>query len=449
VPAAVPRVPESLAEGEQVPEVPILALREFGVAFGKHVVLAGIRLDVPSRGAFVLLGPAGAGKSTLLRMLAGLNEAQPAFRTWGAADYAGAPLGEGPRPALVMQKARLLLDSVFENLVSALPVRHDLSRAQLRDLAVRLLEDARFGELAGRLDEEVIGLRLDEQRRLAILRTAAAGPALLCVDEPTADLDEAGARAVLDLLSRQAQRRSVLMVTHHQGHARAMGGHAALLCGGRIVECRPTTDLLDFPQTVEARQFVRTGSCYAPSPDACPEDLADDLPPPMLPLEAAMPVSAAVGPRGFRWLKKGVLGGTPRPGIIDDVDYDLEALRRVGVEVLVTLEEDPFPEAQLATHRLEGLHFPVPDMGVPPSEIQRDLCRRFDRLQREQRPVAVHCRAGLGRTGTCLACQLIWDGARPRLALDLVRQIEPRWVQSDAQVTFLKDFAEYLGKNGR
>jgi atypical dual specificity phosphatase len=432
-----------------VPEAPVLALREFGVAFGKHVVLADVSLDVPARGAFVLLGPAGAGKSTLLRTLAGLNEPQPAFRAWGAAEYAGAPLGRRPRPALVMQKARLLLDSVFENVVSALPQRSDLSRMQLRALAVRLLEAGGLGALSARLDEEVIGLRLEVQRRLAILRTAALGPALLCVDEPTADLDDAGAEAVLCLVSQQAEQRSVLFVTHHQGHARTVGGQAALLCGGRIVECRPTSALLDSPQTGEAQQFVRTGSCFAPSPGASRDDLAGNLPLRPLPSGASLPVSAALGPRGFRWLKNGVLGGTPRPGIIDDVDDDLEALRRVGVEVLVTLEEDAFPVAQLAAHRLEGVHLPVHDMGVPPADVQRDLCRRLGRLQGDRRPVAVHCRAGLGRTGTCLACQLIWEGASPRAALDHVRQIEPRWVQSDVQVRFLNDFAEYLVRSGR
>ncbi|MCA9609854.1 MAG: hypothetical protein KC619_29855, partial [Myxococcales bacterium] len=97
----------------------LLRLRGFGVAFEQTVVLASIDLDVPSRGIVNLVASAGEGKSTLLRTLAGLNDAQPALRTWGEAIYLGEPLG-AQRPALVQQHARLLTATVRENLVSAL-----------------------------------------------------------------------------------------------------------------------------------------------------------------------------------------------------------------------------------------------------------------------------------------------------------------------------------------
>jgi len=53
----------------------------------------------------------------------------------------------------------------------------------------------------------------------------------------------------------------------------------------------------------------------------------------------------------------------------------------------------------------------------------------------------VHCRAGLGRTGTVLAAHLIWEGKGSLSALEYVRRIEPRWVQSEAQVKFLEAFS--------
>jgi atypical dual specificity phosphatase len=54
--------------------------------------------------------------------------------------------------------------------------------------------------------------------------------------------------------------------------------------------------------------------------------------------------------------------------------------------------------------------------------------------------VAFHCRAGLGRTGTMLAAQLVWAGHPPRAAIDTVRSINPRCIQSDAQIQFLRQF---------
>jgi atypical dual specificity phosphatase len=445
----------------------VLVLERFGVAFGGKTVLADVSLTVPDRGVVTLMGPGGSGKSTLLRTLAGFNDAQPALRTRGRALYCGEPLGHGPPPALVMQNARMLLDSVFGNLVSGLPERHLLERRDQVELAGRLLHAAGLAELVPRMNDDVIGLSPGLQRRLAILRTAVSGPRLLCHDETTAGLDEAEADAVLEMIRAQANVRAVLLVTHNQLHARALGGRTALLAGGRVIEFGPTEEFFASPRSPEARQFVRTGGCSVPGPDARPEDLeSEPLPGPTAPADVpvveavvvppvapASPfafspadsyVSESFGPTGFRWLHKGRLGGMPRPGLLRDLDRDLEAVRRVGVRVLISLEEDPPDPEPAARFGLSLLHFPIPDMRPPEIGQAMELCRALDEPLRAGTPAAVHCRAGLGRTGTVLACRLIWEGAGPAEALEAVRRIEPRWVQSDEQVAFLPRFASAL-----
>ena len=118
----------------------VLSIREFGVAFGEKIVLSSVSLDVPDRGVIALMGPAGTGKSTLLRTIAGFNDNNPSLRTWGDVDYMGAPLGELGIPPLVSQNARLMLASIFENMVSELPERHTLTIAQQKEVVTRLLE---------------------------------------------------------------------------------------------------------------------------------------------------------------------------------------------------------------------------------------------------------------------------------------------------------------------
>ncbi|MGE0326021.1 MAG: dual specificity protein phosphatase family protein, partial [Polyangiaceae bacterium] len=62
-------------------------------------------------------------------------------------------------------------------------------------------------------------------------------------------------------------------------------------------------------------------------------------------------------------------------------------------------------------------------------------------LERGDR-VAVHCHAGLGRTGTMLAAFLIYRGETAEAAITRVREVRPSYIQSQAQLDFLKRFAE-------
>ncbi len=420
----------------------MLALKGFGVGFAHKVVLAEIDLDLADRGVTVLLGPCGTGKSTLLRTLAGHNNPNPSLRTWGEARFLGAPLGEGDElPALVGQSAKLMMASVLENIVCNLPERKSLTAAQQRGLATRLLHDAGVEELAASLDAPVVSLTLARQRHVAVIRAAAAGPRLLCLDEPTAGIGEDDARRLISHLCKEGEKRALIVSVHNQQHARQLGGELVLLAGGRVQERRATAEFFNAPQTQAGREFVQGGTCGLPAPDARPEDLDESVPPPPpLPVAARTYVSDAFGPRGFLWLKRGRLAGTPLPGVVHDVKYDLAALRRVGVTWLITLTENALNDAELAPFGIRSAWFPVVDMAAPSLMEGVAVCTRIDELVADDEVVAVHCKAGLGRTGTVLAAYLIWKGAKALDALEDVRRVEPRWVQSEAQVAFLEKF---------
>ncbi len=329
-----------------------------------------------------------------------------------------------------------------------IPERSALTTLQQMDVARRLLALADLAELGDALGQRILDFPLGVQRRLAVVRTTAPGPRMLCVDEPTADLTDAEAEAMVRLLRREGERRAVAFVTHNQRHARAAGGITALLAGGRIHEHGPTEELFTAALTRAAQQFARTGSCDVPSPGAPAEDLAEGVEAVPVPPAARTFVSDGFGPRGFRWMKKGALGGTPRPGIIDETEHDLEALRRVGTTVLVTLETDRFPEARLAPHGIRGVSFPVDDMKAPSIAAAQGFCAEVARLLAAGEVVVLHCRAGLGRTGTMLAAQLIHEGSSALAALEAARRVEPRWVQSEEQVEFLERFARARSSPG-
>jgi atypical dual specificity phosphatase len=412
-----------------------LGLRSFGVAFGDHVVINDVTFRLATAGMTVLVGPAGSGKSTLLRTLAGLNDNHPSLTTWGTIALGDMPLMGGQtaglqRPALVMQHARFFLDTVRENLVSALPNRAALEQLDQTRIVTERLRACGLGALAAYLPSNAVDLPLGVQRQLAIARALMPEPRVLFADEPMAGLDDDDAIEIIAMLRLQAYERAVVLVTHNQRYALAAGGTTMLLAGGRIQEIAATQAFFASPRTELARCFLRTGGCVAaPEPQETPPE----------PQETP---SRFLGPRGFFWALPGRLGGTPRPGIIDEVEQDLEGLRRLGVTVLVTLEETATvaPEA-LAALGIESLHFPIPDMGTPGVEAALGLSRRIAAWMAGGEVVAVHCRAGLGRTGTVLACQLIAGGMTAQAALDAIRGSNPGCVQSLAQVELLREFA--------
>jgi atypical dual specificity phosphatase len=442
-PISTPTVPDALLE-----------LHGFGIGFGNKVVLCEVSFHIPEQGAMVLLGPSGTGKSTLLRSIVGLSSAHPSFRTWGDVFYRGSPLNimenmDGREsPELVAQSAQLLMSSVFENVVINLPERNQLTRQAQRDLAARLLDRAGLQELRDKLDDPVVSLTLAQQRHLAILRVVAAGPRLLCIDEPTTGLSEQESIRLLEFMRHEATRRSLLVVLHNQSHARYLGGEAVLLAGGYVQEWQPIPRIFDDPKSAAARDFSRNGTCTVASPGAKPEDLDESVPPPPpLPKAALKYSGSAIGPRGFLWLKRGLLAGTPLPGVYFDMEYDLKALSRCGVTTLINLTETALDESRLKPFGINSIWEAIPDMEAPSIEQGIKLCKCIDELLANRKVVAVHCRAGLGRTGTVLATYLIWEGNSPLDALETARSIEPRWVQSQVQVDFLEAFATSVASN--
>ena len=147
----------------------------------------------------------------------------------------------------------------------------------------------------------------------------------------------------------------------------------------------------------------------------------------------------------IEWILPGQLAGSARPGLLEPLEDDLDLLQRFGFKLLLTLTESPLDAAeQLAARGLAVEHFPIPDMGAPPPRNMARYCRlALERVERGDKTL-VHCKAGLGRTGTFLACCLVHRGHDADDAITQVRLINPRFIQSTVQERFIHHYEEFL-----
>lgn len=153
-------------------------------------------------------------------------------------------------------------------------------------------------------------------------------------------------------------------------------------------------------------------------------------------------------PPGFTWVDKPHLAALAYP----DSAADLKWLRRNGVELLISLTESPIRRDWVNEAGMLVVNVPVPDMEAPTERQLDHLLATIKKANASHMGVAVHCEAGLGRTGTVLAAYLVAGGLSPREAMATVRDLRPGSVETAEQERAVEALARRLraeGERGR
>ncbi len=205
---------------------------------GTQTALDNVNFKIGDSEFVFIVGPSGAGKSTLLRLLT--CEILP---TSGRIFFAGEDILKIPagkvselrkRIGTVFQDFKLLLNrTVFENVAVPLEVR-SYKDPQIEKEVAGVLEKVGLLEKANQFPAQLSG---GEVQRTAIARAIVAKPQLLLADEPTADLDPATARSVIDLLDgiNRENKTAVIMATHNVAIVNHFKKRVIVLKKGKIV----------------------------------------------------------------------------------------------------------------------------------------------------------------------------------------------------------------------
>ena len=241
-------------------------------AFGDHVVVDGVDLDLPSGSVTVVLGPSGSGKSTLLRAI---NHLEPLDR--GVVTVDGEPIGvrlrtgrdgvpryqELPERLILRQRSRIGFVFQHFNLFPHLtalenvaegPIAAGVSVAVAKQRAQSLLDRVGLGDRAGTRPRQLSG---GQQQRVAIARALALEPSVVLLDEPTSALDPELVGEVLGVIRSLADSGTTLViVTHEVAFAHEVADHVVFLDHGRVVEQGPPEQVIDHPQHARTRDFL-------------------------------------------------------------------------------------------------------------------------------------------------------------------------------------------------
>ena len=192
--------------------------RDFKAGQQSITVLHGIDLDVRSGELTYLVGESGSGKTTLISIMCGIL-----WSTLGDVKVFGTDIYALGDTELVEFRLRNI-GFIFQqyNLIPSIDAAHNaavpliaqgMDRREARARAVIMMEKLNIGDQADKLPNQLSG---GQQQRVAIARALVHEPRLVVCDEPTAALDAASGRRVMDLLRNVAVApdRACIIVTH-------------------------------------------------------------------------------------------------------------------------------------------------------------------------------------------------------------------------------------------
>ena len=238
--------------------------------YDRFKAVQDISLEIPERRVTALIGPSGCGKSTLLRIFNRMYDLVPGSRAEGrvildeATDIVTTHdlLGLRRRVGMVFQRPSPFPMSIYDNVAFA-PRLLGWPRRRVEETVERSLRDAAlWDEVKDRLKSPGVALSGGQQQRMSIARCLAVNPEVILMDEPASALDPVATLKIEDLMSRLAERYTIVVVTHNMQQAGRVADYTAFMLMdpvqrfGELVEFGPTVELFNRPRDQRTEDYI-------------------------------------------------------------------------------------------------------------------------------------------------------------------------------------------------
>ncbi len=224
-----------------------IRLREVNYFSNNNEIISNANLTIGSKGITVIMGPNGSGKSVLVRLLHGLLEP-----TKGSITYGKSPLNKSIRKkqAMVFQNPVLLRRTVLANMTFVDSIRGNAGIKNCKEI-LNLLGLKQF------LFHNAHLLSAGEKQRLALARALILKPAILFLDEPTANLDPSSIQLIERILKDANETGvKIIFITHDINQAKRIADDIIFINRGKVLEHTETNLFFKKPQTSETAAYL-------------------------------------------------------------------------------------------------------------------------------------------------------------------------------------------------
>jgi atypical dual specificity phosphatase len=166
---------------------------------------------------------------------------------------------------------------------------------------------------------------------------------------------------------------------------------------------------------------------------------------PIAPAPSSPSPKAPVAMEGFSWIVEGELAAMPLPGRSRPLTEDVQFLEHEGIRTVISLTEEP---PSFEGSEIRQVQIPITDFAAPTLQQMIEFVDVASSSTAHGEPVAVHCTAGLGRSGTIAAVYLVAKGATADDAIAKVRELRPGSIETEEQENAVRQ-AEVYFSGGR